>query len=43
MEYYWLREEIIRNQFDIYWNKGKINFADGFSKYNMVNYHQEIC
>ena len=42
MRYYWLRDNIVQNQLDIYWDRGKINHANYFFRHHKEKYHQEI-
>ena len=42
MRFYWLRDRSQQKQFNIYWQPGKINLADYFSKHHPAKYHTAI-
>ena len=42
MRFYWIRDRVRQGQFKIFWNKGKTNRADYFSKHHPASHHQAI-
>ena len=40
MRYYWLRDRALQNQFKIFWERGKNNFADYFTKHHATSHHK---
>ena len=42
MRFYWVRDRVSQNQFQIYWQKGKLNRADYFTKHHPASHHKEI-
>jgi hypothetical protein len=42
MRYYWLRDRAAQDQFEIYWQPGKANYADYFTKHHSPALHKEI-
>jgi hypothetical protein len=42
MRFYWIRDRVRQGQFHIFWNKGKTNRADYFSKHHPASHHQAI-
>ena len=42
MRYYWLRDRSNQAQFNIFWDKGKNNHADYFTKHHPTKYHRAI-
>ena len=43
MRYYWLRDKVAQDLFDIYWMKGSNNHADYWTKHFPTVYHKTIC
>ena len=42
MRYYWLREKQHNKDFNIFWESGKTNHGDYFTKHHPGSYHQEV-
>jgi hypothetical protein len=42
MRYFWIADKVDANVFNVYWNKGKTNRADYFSKQHPTKVHREI-
>ena len=42
MRFYWLRDRQEQGQFDIYWEPGKHNLADYFTKHHLSIYHKLV-
>ena len=40
MRFHWLRDHILQNQFNMYWDKGVNNDADYFTKHHSPAHHQ---
>ena len=43
MRFYWLRDRQEQGQFDIYWEPGKHNLADYFTKHHLSIYNKTVC
>ena len=41
MRFYWIRDRVRQGQFKIFWNKGKTNRADYFSKHHPASRHHQ--
>jgi hypothetical protein len=39
MRYHWIRDQVLRKQFNIIWQPGRINLADFFTKAHPVHHH----
>ncbi|MFY8062379.1 MAG: hypothetical protein ACOVN2_01595, partial [Usitatibacteraceae bacterium] len=42
MRFYWIRDRVCQDQFQINWSKGQSNCADFFSKHHPASHHQAI-
>ena len=42
MRFYWLKCRQQQQQFDIYWDNGKNNFADYFTKHHSSSHHKAV-
>ena len=42
MIFYWIRDRIQQNHFHIFWEEGKKNLADYFTKYKPIWYHRTM-
>jgi len=42
MRFYWIRDRVRQGQFHVYWNPGKRNKADYFTKHHPAKHHQAI-
>ena len=42
MRFYWLKCRQQQKQFDIYWDNGKNNFADYFTKHHSPSHHKVV-
>ena len=40
MRYHWLQDRTTRKQFNVYWEKGKNNDADYFTKHHSTKHHR---
>ena len=43
MQYYWLREQHIKNRFNFHWKKSSDNLADCHTKHILIIYHENVC
>ena len=42
MQFYWLWHRAAQGQFRIYWDRGKTNLADYFSKHHLDSHHRKV-
>ena len=42
MRYYWLRDKILQQQFKFFWDKGKNNHADYWTKHHPAKHHRAV-
>jgi hypothetical protein len=42
MRFYWVRDRVQQQQFNIYWAPGKRNLADYYTKHHSATHHQQI-
>ena len=42
MRFYWLRDRVEQNQFNVYWAPGKTNLADYFTKHHSPAHHRRV-
>jgi hypothetical protein len=42
MRYFWVQDQVTLGKYKIYWNKGKTNLADYFTKHHPTSHHQDI-
>ena len=42
MRFHWLRDQETQNNFKIYWDKSKNNYADYFTKHHAPSHHQKM-
>ena len=42
MRYYWLRDRSTQQQFNVFWEAGKTNNADYYTKHHATSYHRHI-
>ena len=42
MRFYWVRDRVRQKQFHIYWQKGKLNRADYFTKHHPGSHHRAV-
>ncbi len=42
MRFYWLKDQQQQKQFSIYWDNGKNNFADYFTKHHSPFHHKAV-
>jgi hypothetical protein len=42
MRFYWIRDRVKQNQFEIVWQKGSENLADYFTKHHPAAHHQRV-
>ena len=42
MRFYWLKDRQQQKQFSIYWDNGKNNFADYFTKHHSPSHHKAV-
>ena len=42
MRFYWLKDRQQQKQFSIYWENGKNNFADYFTKHHSPSHHKAV-
>ena len=42
MKFYWLKDRQQQKQFSIYWDNGKNNFADYFTKHHSPSHHKAV-
>ena len=40
MRFHWLRDRVNQHQFHVYWESGKTNLADYYTKHHPINYHR---
>jgi hypothetical protein len=42
MRFYWVRDRVQQQQFNIYWAPGKRNLVDYYTKHHSATHHQQI-
>ena len=42
MRFHWLRDRECQEQFCIYWQPGKVNYADYWTKHHQAKHHQNV-
>jgi hypothetical protein len=42
MQFYWLRDQECQQQFQIYWQPGKLNYANYWTKHHAAPHHQNM-
>ena len=42
MQFHWLRDQECQQQFRVYWQPGKMNYADYWTKHHQATYHQNM-
>ena len=42
MRYHWIQDRVQQGQFDVYWQPGKNNLADYFSKHHSPGHHKQM-
>jgi hypothetical protein len=42
MRYFWVQDQVKLGKYKVYWNKGKTNLADYFTKLHPTSHHQDI-
>ena len=42
VRFYWLRDQVQQGQFYVYWESGKHNLADFYTKHHPPNYHKRM-
>jgi hypothetical protein len=42
MHFYWVRDRVWQGQFNIYWQPGKVNLADYYTKHHSAAHHQLV-
>ena len=42
MRFYWLRDRIAQGQFFMFWQPGKFNLADYFTKFHPIAHHKRM-
>ena len=42
MRFYWVRDRVRQNQFEIYWDKGANNLGDYFTKHHSASHHRAM-
>jgi hypothetical protein len=42
MSFYWIRDQVKQQQFEVYWQKGTNNLADYFTKHHSASHHQQV-
>ena len=43
MQFHWLRDQECQQQFCIYWQPGKVNYADYWMKHHPATHQQNMC
>ena len=42
MRFYWCWHQVSQNSFCVYWNPGKVNIGDYYSKHHLAKHHQMV-
>jgi hypothetical protein len=42
MQFHWLQDQECQQQFSIYWQPGKVNYADYWTKHHPATHHQNM-
>jgi hypothetical protein len=42
MRYHWIRDYVVQGQFNIFWDSGKNNLADYFTKHHASIHHRNV-
>ena len=42
MRFHWLRDKEVQKEIKVFWDKGKNNLADYYTKHHTASYHRKI-
>jgi hypothetical protein len=43
MRFYWIKDRVKQEQFNLYWGPGYQNLADYFTKHHSLSHHKRMC